>query len=113
MGEGGPGLPDGLTPGSYVTISVRDTGLGMDADTLAHAFEPFFTTKGLGGLGLGLSMVHGMAAQSGGGVRIDSAPGRGTEVTLYLPPAPESVQETPGAGAVRRRAGRAVADDGK
>lgn len=93
----GPALPDGLTPGSYVTISVRDTGQGMDADTLAHAFEPFFTTKGLKGSGLGLSMVHGMAAQSGGGIWIDSAPGQGTQVTLYLPPAPAAVQEAPAA----------------
>ena len=63
-----------------------DTGTGMDEPTLARACEPFFTTKDFGkGSGLGLSMVHGMAAQSGGGVAIRSVPGKGTTVTLYLP----------------------------
>lgn len=79
------GSPD-LAAGAYVTLSVTDTGTGMDAATLAHAFEPFFTTKDVGkGAGLGLAMVHGMAAQSGGGVQIVSAPGKGTTVTLFLP----------------------------
>jgi PAS domain S-box-containing protein len=68
-----------------VVIAVTDTGAGMDAATLAQAFEPFFTTKGLDGTGLGLSMVQGFAAQSGGEVRIESAPGKGTTVMLWLP----------------------------
>jgi PAS domain S-box-containing protein len=75
-----------LSPGSYVAIRLEDNGTGMDQATLARVFEPFFTTKDVGkGTGLGLSMVHGMAAQSGGGVAIDSAPGKGTTVSLYLP----------------------------
>jgi PAS domain S-box-containing protein len=77
--------PD-LAPGEYIIISVADTGVGMDEDTLAHAIEPFFSTKGVGkGTGLGLSMVHGLAAQLGGGLRISSHVGVGTNVELWLP----------------------------
>jgi PAS domain S-box-containing protein len=72
--------------GQYVCISVKDTGTGMSAATIAKAFEPFFTTKPLGrGTGLGLSMIYGFAKQSGGHARIDSELGRGTTVKLYLP----------------------------
>jgi signal transduction histidine kinase/CheY-like chemotaxis protein len=75
-----------LTLGEYVIVSVSDTGTGMNAETLAHAFEPFFTTKEAGrGSGLGLSIVHGFAAQSGGSVRITSSVGNGTNVDLWLP----------------------------
>jgi signal transduction histidine kinase len=83
---GPPQLPGEPTEGEYVAITVRDNGVGMTADVLARAFEPFFTTKAPGsGSGLGLSQVYGTARQSGGGVRIDSAPGVGTSVTIYLP----------------------------
>jgi CheY-like chemotaxis protein len=75
-----------LKPGNYVEFEVADTGEGMTADVLAHAFEPFFTTKPAGqGTGLGLSQVYGFTRQSGGFVRIDSTPGRGATVRLYLP----------------------------
>jgi PAS domain S-box-containing protein len=75
-----------LAPGEYVSLAVEDTGEGMDAETTARALDPFFTTKEVGkGSGLGLSMVHGFAVQSGGGMRLTSAPGVGTTVTLFLP----------------------------
>ena len=78
-----------LAPGNYIRIAVRDSGEGMDAATLARATEPFFTTKPQGqGTGLGLAMARGFAQQSGGGIAIDSAPGAGTVVTLWLPQAP-------------------------
>ncbi|VTU26510.1 Blue-light-activated protein [Variovorax sp. PBL-H6] len=75
-----------LAPGQYVSLSVSDSGVGMTSDVVARAFDPFFTTKPIGmGTGLGLSMVYGFAKQSGGQVRIDSAPGEGTTVSVYLP----------------------------
>jgi PAS domain S-box-containing protein len=73
-------------PGTYVCLSVTDTGSGMPQHIVDQAFEPFFTTKPLGrGTGLGLSMVHGFVGQSGGFMRIDSEVGSGTTVTLLLP----------------------------
>jgi len=78
--------PGGLNPGEYVRLAMRDTGEGMDEETLTRAAEPFFTTKGVGkGTGLGLSMVHGLAEQSGGRLTLASVPGAGTTVTLWLP----------------------------
>src|SRR5438270_1105749 len=78
--------PADLAPGDYVLISVSDTGEGMSEEVLRKAVEPFFTTKEPGkGSGLGLSMVHGVATQSGGGLHIDSRLGRGTTVNVYLP----------------------------
>ncbi len=81
------GGPEG-EDASLAVIRVTDTGNGMAPDVLARACEPFFSTKGLNGTGLGLSMVHGFAKQSGGDLRIFSEPGRGTCVELWLPLAP-------------------------
>lgn len=75
-----------LTPGSYVCLTVEDEGEGMDEATLARVTEPFFTTKGVGkGTGLGLPMVDGLAAQSGGRLVLRSQIGKGTAVELWLP----------------------------
>ena len=77
---------DGATPGDFVEIAVADTGTGMDKATQARAFEPFFTTKPVGqGTGLGLSQLYGFVRQSGGVLRLDSAPGQGTTVRVLLP----------------------------
>lgn len=82
----GPRSPVNLLPGAYVRLSVIDTGSGMDEATLAKAVEPFFSTKGIGrGTGLGLSMVHGLAAQLGGAFVLASVLGKGTRADLYLP----------------------------
>jgi signal transduction histidine kinase len=86
--------PSDLDLGDYVLISVTDTGTGMAPDVLAKAVDPFFTTKDVGkGSGLGLSMVHGVASQSGGGLRLRSAIGAGTVVQVYLPRALELPEE--------------------
>ena len=75
-----------VRPGDYIRLSVADTGAGMDEATLRRAIEPFFSTKGVGkGTGLGLSMVHGLASQLGGALTIQSKPGLGTNVELWLP----------------------------
>jgi len=75
-----------LPPGSYLRLCVHDTGVGMDEATQLQATEPFFSTKGIGrGTGLGLSMVHGLAAQLGGSLEIESALGQGTTIKIWLP----------------------------
>lgn len=114
--QGEPARAEDPPAGEYVAVSVGDNGPGMTPAVLAHAFEPFFTTKAPGqGSGLGLSQVHGFAHQSGGGVRIESAPGQGTCVQLFLPRAPtaEAPQRQPriGAGATSSSATVLVIDD--
>jgi signal transduction histidine kinase len=80
------GLPAALPQRRYVCLTVADTGIGMDSKVKAAAVEPFFTTKPVGhGTGLGLSMAHGLVGQLGGTLEIDSAPGMGTQVQLWLP----------------------------
>jgi signal transduction histidine kinase/CheY-like chemotaxis protein len=90
-----------LTAGQYVMIAVHDTGSGMSSDVQTRALEPFFSTKPFGqGTGLGLSMVYGFVKQSGGHLRIDSEPGQGTTIRLYLPryvqqPSPSAIISHP------------------
>ena len=95
---------------AFVALRIRDTGVGMDEQVRSHAFEPFFTTKEVGrGTGLGLSTVYGIVQQCGGEISLDSHPGQGTQVTIFLPavaglepepPAPVRREVTHGAGSI-------------
>jgi PAS domain S-box-containing protein len=111
IGAGQAKAMPGIRPGEYVTVSINDTGEGMSAEVKSRAFEPFFTTKDVGkGSGLGLSQVYGFVTQSGGHIGIDSKPGAGTTVTLYLPaaraaahpatPGEEAAETAPGMGRI-------------
>ena len=98
---------EAATPRRYTVLVASDTGCGMPPGVLAKACEPFFTTKGPRGSGLGLSMVHGFARQSGGDLRVKSHPGEGTSVEIWLPSADDmapvqdgEVPARPGAGHV-------------
>jgi signal transduction histidine kinase/CheY-like chemotaxis protein len=96
-----------LTAGRYLRLAVADTGVGMDAATLQRAIEPFFSTKEVGkGTGLGLSMIHGLAQQLKGALRLSSEPGRGTRAELWLPVAAGEVAAVVIAPAVAEKDGK-------
>ncbi|MDZ4372522.1 MAG: ATP-binding protein [Phenylobacterium sp.] len=98
-----------LAAGDYICVAVHDTGTGMDAATIARAFEPFFTTKTQGrGTGLGLSQVYGFTRQSGGAVVVDSAPGKGSSVCMYLPRVGDGTASEGAAGAAQAATGPAL-----
>jgi PAS domain S-box-containing protein len=105
-----------LLPGRYVLMRITDTGFGMDPAIAERAFEPFFTTKDhKESAGLGLTAVHGFAAQAGGRAWLQSEPGRGTTITVALPAAPGSGYDVAGAGTMKgasaRRAGSVLVID--
>ncbi len=102
--------------GQHVMLAASDTGIGMDANTLAHIFEPFFTTKPKAkGTGLGLSTVYGIVKQSGGFICVESVPRRGTSFKIYLPrveaPLDTDQSETPPTGMVRGSETVLIAED--
>jgi nitrogen-specific signal transduction histidine kinase/CheY-like chemotaxis protein len=102
-------LHPGSAPGRFVLVAVSDTGPGMASDVAERAFEPFFTTKtGAEHSGLGLSQVYGYARQSGGHVRIDSEPGQGTTVQLFLPRFGDALPAKPSARAASAGRGETV-----
>jgi len=93
-----------LPPGEYVQLRVVDTGSGIDPKVIDRIFDPFFTTKNVGvGTGLGLSLVHGIVTDLGGGVEVENRPGAGAAFTVYVPrhgdaAAPATIEESPGTG---------------
>ena len=107
----------GARPGSYVLLSVKDTGVGMDEATLERIFEPFFTNKGLGkGTGLGLSMVYGIIKQHEGFIQVASKPGAGAEFSIYFPAAdhePDAARSSEPAATQRGSATILVVEDEK
>jgi len=102
----------GATPGPHVRLAVSDSGVGMSAEAQAHLFEPFFSTKGPGqGRGLGLAAAYGIVKQHRGYVEVESEPGRGTTVRLYLPRVEASAAALPAAERLPRGSGTILVVD--
>jgi len=108
-GTAGADTPAGLPPGEYLRIAVRDEGVGMAPEVLDRAVEPFFSTKPQGhGTGLGLAAAFGIVRQAGGDLVIDSTPGRGTTVSLYLPVTAEPPPDGAPRAGTAARAGHTI-----
>jgi signal transduction histidine kinase len=100
------------TDGGFAAVEVRDDGVGMSRETMAHVFEPFFTTKGPGGTGLGLASVRSLIEDAGGCIRVESAPGAGTAFTFYWPLVePDAEASAPVDRSVVARKGRVLVVD--
>jgi PAS domain S-box-containing protein len=96
VSPGQPAAPAGLAPGDYLKLAVADTGTGIAPEILGSIFEPYFTTKGPGqGTGMGLAMVHGIVESYGGKILVESAVGRGTTFSIYLPAAGTPAETQP------------------
>jgi signal transduction histidine kinase/ActR/RegA family two-component response regulator len=106
ISESFPARQLGVKPGGYITISIIDTGVGMDEETQSHLFEPFFTTKNPGrGTGLGLATAYGIIRQSGGAIGFFSELGMGTTARIYLPASNKNVTSDVAEGGAERHAG--------
>jgi signal transduction histidine kinase/CheY-like chemotaxis protein len=112
LGPNDPVCPHELPPGPYVRLTLADTGTGIEPEILSRIFEPFFTTKKPGlGTGLGLATAHGIVAEVGGTIAVESAPGRGSSFTVYLPAARDADaddEELAGNGSRRSDGGETV-----
>jgi PAS domain S-box-containing protein len=112
MPDGGPLTISVAADEGVAVLRVTDTGVGIEPDLLPHIFEPFFTTKPVGeGTGLGLSTVHGIVGQSGGTVRVESAPGHGASFVVRLPLAPEAGALPTGDGGATLGADKLLTDE--
>ena len=108
-----PGARPGLRAGDYAELEIRDDGVGMPKEVVAHVFEPFFTTKGpKHGTGLGLAISYGIVQRAGGAISVESEVGAGTTFRVWLPTLDASVSEEPTRGGAAPAASEPDATEG-